>query len=89
MSKALFCFLICLLGSDKESQNYTSIPDGIYAGTFQRELAWAENDKAAITIAFTSNTWSASSDKIKYPALCKVTYSIVMTHYNENYPEIV
>jgi hypothetical protein len=79
MSRYFFCFLIlaCLLGCDKQSQNYTSIPDGIYAGTFQRELAWAENDTAAITITFTSNTWSGTSDKIKYPALCKGTYSIV------------
>ena len=77
MSRYLFCVLICLLGCDKEIPNYTTVPDGIYIGTFQRELVWAENDTAAITITFSSNTWSGTSDKIKYPALCNGTYSII------------
>lgn len=69
-------FLTCLAGCEKETQNYTTVPDGIYVGTFQREPVWAENDTANITITFYSNTWSGYSDKIKYPALCKGTYSI-------------
>lgn len=71
-------YLICLIGCDKETQTYTRVPDGIYVGTFQRELVWTENDNIAnITMTFTSNTWSGYSDKMKYPALCQGKYSIV------------
>lgn len=52
------------------------LPEGTYIGTFQRELDWADNDTANITIIFSSNTWSGSSDKTKYPALCHGSYSI-------------
>ena len=68
--------LTCLSGCDKDTHNYPKVPDGIYVGTFQRELSWYENDTANITMTFSSNTWSGYSDKIKYPALCKGTYSI-------------
>jgi hypothetical protein len=53
------------------------VPDGVYVGTFQREAVWAESDTANITITFSSNTWTGSSDKNYYPALCKGTYTIV------------
>lgn len=69
-------FLTCLAGCEKETQNYTKVPDGTYVGTFQRDLVWGENDIANITITFDSNTWAGYSDKNKYPALCKGTYSI-------------
>ncbi|HEY4785544.1 MAG TPA: hypothetical protein VIH57_05825, partial [Bacteroidales bacterium] len=67
----------CLINCNKEGQNTTKIPDGVYAGTFQRELVWSDSDTAKITMTFSSGTWSGSSDKPKYPALCKGTYTIV------------
>ena len=68
--------LTCLAACKKETQNYITVPDGTYVGTFQRELVWAENDTAKIKITFLANTWTGSSDKNNYPALCKGTYKI-------------
>lgn len=72
----IFC-LVSLLGCGKEEQNPTKFQDGIYVGTFQRELVWSVTDTAKITMTFFGGTWSGSSNKVKYPALCKGTYSIV------------
>jgi hypothetical protein len=66
-----------LAGCDKDIQNNTVKPDGVYVGTFRRELVWGESETANITMTFSANTWTGYSDKIKYPALCKGTYSIV------------
>jgi len=71
------CCLIGLLGCDKDEKNFPKLQEGIYVGTFQRELVWSPSDTAKITMTFSSNTWSGSSNKVKYPALCKGTYSIV------------
>ncbi len=68
--------LISLIGCDKDEKYYTKLQDGIYVGTFQREIVWSVNDTAKITITFSSDTWSGSSNKVKYPALCKGTYTI-------------
>jgi len=51
-------------------------PDGVYTGTFQRQLAFGGGDISNVTITFSSNTWTGSSDKVKYPALCHGTFSI-------------
>jgi len=69
--------LISLLGCKKDEQNITVKPEGVYNGTFKRELVWGESDTANITMTFSANTWTGTSDKIKYPALCKGTYTIV------------
>lgn len=69
-------YLTCLLGCEKDEEKYSRLPDGVYVGTFQRELVWSDNDSANIIMTFSSNTWLGSSDKTKYPALCKGTYSI-------------
>ncbi len=69
-----FIFLICC---DKHKQIDGKLPDGVYIGTFQREPVWSDSDTANITMTFTSNQWSGSSDIVKYPALCHGTYLIV------------
>jgi hypothetical protein len=69
--------MISLLACNKDEQNYTKLQDGIYAGSFQRETVWSANDTAKITMTFSSGTWSGSSNKVKYPALCKGTYTII------------
>lgn len=53
------------------------MPDGVYIGTFQRDLVWSDSDTANIIMTFSSNQWSGSSDMVKYSALCHGTYLIV------------
>lgn len=78
MRKYLF-IVCCLLGlscCEEDERTYNNIPEGIYTGTFQRELPGSPNDTAKITMTFGSGTWSGSGNRIKYPALCSGTYSI-------------
>ncbi|NLD50984.1 MAG: hypothetical protein GX660_27895 [Clostridiaceae bacterium] len=78
--KKYLLFVYCLtglLGCDKEENNSSRLQDGTYVGTFLRELVWSPNDTAKITMTFSSGNWSGSSNKIKYPALCNGTYSII------------
>lgn len=78
--KKYLLFIICftsLIGCKKEEDNLTKFQNGVYVGTFQREFVWAATDTAKITMTFSSGTWSGSSNKVKYPALCNGTYSIV------------
>ena len=72
---SIFSFLI-LLGCHEEKFQETLIPEGTYHGTFQRQKAWAESEIANVTLTFTANQWSGTSDFPKYPALCRGTYSI-------------
>ena len=53
------------------------IDNGIYEGTFQREIISSENETAKITLTFSSNKWSGTSEFAKYPALCHGTFTIV------------
>jgi len=69
---ALFVFLSC----EKEEEIQKWISDGTYVGTFQRQIVWTETDTANITLTFSGNQWSGSSNFEKYPALCHGTYSI-------------
>ena len=70
--------IISLIGfacePDHNFQN--KIPDGVYTGTFQRQLAFGGGDTSHISITFSDNTWIGQSDKSKYPALCHGTYRI-------------
>jgi hypothetical protein len=68
--------LLGLLGCNKEEQRITTITEGTYTGSFQRELSWAKSDTSIITLTFTSTNWSGTSDKFHYPALCNGTYTI-------------
>ena len=78
MKKIVFILGLLFLISCKENEQIDrKIPDGNYTGTFQRELVWSDSDTANITMIFSSNKWSGTSDMVKYPALCKGTYSIV------------
>ena len=78
MKKIVFILgLLFLISCKKDEQIDRKIPDGNYTGTFQRELVWSDSDTANITIIFSSNKWSGTSDMVKYPALCKGIYSIV------------
>ena len=78
MSKFVFSILTFLffLSCEKEEINNEKFPDGTYIGTFQREPVWSEGATASITLTFSSNKWSGSGEREKYPALCRGTYSI-------------
>jgi hypothetical protein len=69
-------FLFCLFGCEKDNLDHTIIPNGTYVGTFQREPVWSVGDSANISMVFYSNTWSGSSNKTNFPALCNGTYDI-------------
>lgn len=65
-----------ILVSCEKNDEPTYLDNGNYTGTFQRELVWGDSDTANIIMTFSSNTWSGSSDRVKYPALCNGTYRI-------------
>lgn len=78
MRKIVFVLgLLFLFSCEDKEQIDRKILDGDYSGTFQRELDWNESDIANITMTFSSNKWTGTSDILKYPALCTGTYSIV------------
>lgn len=79
MKKLTFFILIffALLGCDKDEQVAIKIEDGLYTGTFQREVVWSESQIANVAFNFSSNEWSGTSDIVKYPALSNGTYSII------------
>jgi hypothetical protein len=70
--------VITVIGFACESNhdNQDKIPDGVYTGTFQRQLAFGGGDTSHITLTFSSNTWTGQSDRSKYPALCHGTYRL-------------
>lgn len=77
MKKPLFAIWIVILSvTGCEKSHNDKIPDGIYKGTFQRQLAFGGGEIANVVLTFSSNTWSGQSDISKYPALCHGTYSI-------------
>ena len=71
-------FVIVLIGfACERDHNYPDkIPDGLYTGTFQRQLAFGGGDTSLVSFTFYSNTWIGQSDRSKYPALCQGSYSI-------------
>jgi len=72
-----FWILILLCFSCESPKTYPDkIPDGIYNGTFQRQLVTGDGEIANVSISFSSNNWSGQSDKPKYPALCNGTYKL-------------
>ena len=79
MSKQISAFLILIITSiscENIHDGIDKIPEGVYTGTFQRQLAFGGGDIAQVTITFYSNNYSGVSDKPKYPALCDGTYNI-------------
>ena len=73
---AIWILIIPIISCDSLHDEIDKIPDGVYTGTFQRQLAFGGGDAANVTIIFSSNTWSGQSDKQNYPALCHGTFKI-------------
>lgn len=61
-------------GSCRKSASDTTIADGTYTGTFQRTNINA-SIISNVTLTFSENRWSGTSDHGEYPALCNGTYS--------------
>ena len=77
MKKLIFIIWIAIISSTGcEKSHNDKIPDGVYTGTFQRQLAFGGGDSANVTLTFSSNTWTGQSDKPSFPALCNGTYKI-------------
>lgn len=78
MKKYVFIILslFILSSCEKDEPTVIDIEEGLYKGTFQRELVLSDSPIANISIIFSSNEWSGSSDRVKYPALCHGSYSI-------------
>jgi hypothetical protein len=78
MNKALIliCTIVLFISCEKEEEIQKKILDGTYIGTFQRQIVWNKSDTANITLTFSGEQWSGSSNFEKYPALCHGTYSI-------------
>jgi hypothetical protein len=70
-SISLFCLTNC-----EFQKEVTSIPDGTYTGTFQRNPE-QNGPISNVSITFSSGTWTGVSDSAKYPALCHGNYRIV------------
>jgi hypothetical protein len=73
-------YLCLALSSCENDDNYNeqvTLLNGEYTGTFQRKLSWSNSSISNITLTFQFDKWSGSSDIIKYPALCRGTFSIV------------
>ena len=72
----IFSILLCmtlLSVSCKKTNSAFLIPDGSYAGTFQRQTSTG-GQISNVTITFSANNWFGQSQFEKYPALCHGTY---------------
>ena len=50
--------------------------DGTYVGTFGRSSPYARYETSEVTLVLKGNTFTGSSSKPKYPAICEGTYSV-------------
>lgn len=74
MKSALVLFCVALIGNScKKSGSVYLIPDGTYAGTFQRQISNA-GQISNVTFNFSAGNWTGKSQFVKYPALCNGTY---------------
>lgn len=76
--RQIFPILLCLTlvaASCKKTSRDFIIPQGTYAGTFQR-LTSNGGQISNVTITFSENKWTGQSEFPKYPALCKGTYTV-------------
>jgi hypothetical protein len=72
----LTIWIVTILSTSCEEFHNDKIPDGIYTGTFQRQVAFGGGNIANVVLTFSANTWTGGSDMPKYPALCHGTYTI-------------
>lgn len=72
--KAVYVVLILaaisILGCNKEADTIAPL-DGDYIGTFERDSISAE-----VALQFENGTYSGTSDRVKFPAICNGTYEV-------------
>ncbi|RNI25803.1 hypothetical protein [Rufibacter latericius] len=71
----LFLSLFLFSCFDKEDAPAV-LPSGTYTGTFQRSSPIADYPRANVTLVFDGNSFSGSSDHLKYPAIGQGTYQV-------------
>jgi hypothetical protein len=73
---SLLLFMTVFTGCEFIHSTADKIPNGIYAGTFQRQLAFGGGAIVQVSLNFKSDTWTGSTSNHRYPALCNGTYVI-------------
>ncbi len=59
--------------SCKKSTSNSTISDGTYKGTFQRQVSGTGNI-SKVSLVFSAGNWVGQSETPKYPALCSGTF---------------
>ena len=73
---AILILILLSISCETSKNGIDKIPDGVYTGTFQRQLAFGGGDTSNVILTFSSNNWIGQSDKPSFPALCNGTYRI-------------
>jgi hypothetical protein len=71
---SILCFVLLATACKKTNPTITTL-DGAYTGTFQRQQG-SGGLISQVSLTFSGNNWSGSSQYPKYPALCRGTYTI-------------
>lgn len=58
------------------------IINGKYSGMFERTTGAGSTETSNVSITFSGNIYSGTSDKIKFPAICNGTYSVKNNEIN-------
>jgi hypothetical protein len=67
---------IAVTSCNSKIEDSYKISAGVYMGSFSRTLAWGSPQIAEVTLTFSHNSWSGTSDKINFPVLGQGTYKI-------------
>ncbi|MCW3109174.1 MAG: hypothetical protein JWQ09_3680 [Segetibacter sp.] len=70
----LFVFASGMTGCTKSIRE-KMIPDGKYTGTFERTRGMGSKESGNVSITFSGNSFTGTSEKPKFPAICNGTYS--------------
>ena len=75
-SRFLIVLAMVVLAISCESDADVQLPPGKYTGYFVRSTQNSNGTSSKITLLFTADGFTGSSDTEKYPAICEGTYSI-------------
>jgi len=70
---SLLCLALLTAACKKTNPTITTL-DGTYTGTFQR-LQAGSGQVSTVSLVFSGNHWTGTSQYPKYPALCSGTYT--------------
>lgn len=72
----VFVLLATMFSCEKYEPKNVGPLDGTYTGVFFRANPQANYQTADVTIVFDGNTFEGSSSIVKYPAICRGTYTL-------------